>query len=193
MLWNKQEALEKFEVCKRRVNAKEQLLEDMKNECDLLKKQLFDSYKSQVVYMLLGDSTIKNVEKWLNMLRKNADSDGDKLDMRKKYPEKETYNIFIKDLQRYLGIEDMVITEVSHINFDNTYGIEFTSHDRKWLLQIPNIPYIKFDIFEYYGEYAFQLNLSVYEKDFVRCHIGGTFIEDELKDIMAQGIEKYCK
>ena len=75
MLWNKKEALEEFKVCKKRIDAKEQLLEDIKNEHYLLKKQLFDLYKSQVVYMLLGNNTIKNVETWLNMVKYNIDLD----------------------------------------------------------------------------------------------------------------------
>ena len=84
-------SLNKFAQAERRLLEKKQALDDMKNEYDLIEQQAFRTYKENIQYMLLDQpSTIKMCREWLNMLSKNQDTDGNKLDKRKKYKEKET-------------------------------------------------------------------------------------------------------
>ena len=191
MVWNETEALEKFELSKRRIKAKEELLEDLKNELFLLDNQLFNSYKSQIVYMVLDEKTIRDAEKWLKMVKNNTDSDCNKLDKRKNYPEKQTYLIFLQTLKGYFGVEDLVITKIYHINFDSSFGIEFTFDNHEWTLEIPNVKRVGFDIYKQYGEYAFELSLWLYEGAHTRSLVGSTFIEEDLRDLLIQGVEKY--
>ena len=87
-------SLNKFAQAERRLSAKKQALDDMKNEYDLIEQQAFRTYKENIQYMLLDQpSTIKTCREWLNMLSKNQDADGNKLDKRKKYKEKEMYDL----------------------------------------------------------------------------------------------------
>ena len=86
-------SLNKFAQVERRLLAKKQALDDMKNEYNLIKQQAFRIYKENIQYMLLDQpSTIKTCREWLNMLSNNQDTDGNKLDKRKKYKEKEMYD-----------------------------------------------------------------------------------------------------
>lgn len=86
-------SLNKFAQAERRLSAKKQVLDDMKNEYDLIEQQAFCIYKENVQYMLLDQpSTIKTCKEWLSMLSKNQDTDGNKLDKRRKYKEKEVYD-----------------------------------------------------------------------------------------------------
>ena len=65
-------SLNKFARAERRLSAKKQALDDMKNECDLIEQQAFRTYKDNIQYMLLDQpSTIKTCREWLNMLSKN--------------------------------------------------------------------------------------------------------------------------
>ena len=60
--------------------------------------------------------------------------------------------------------------------------------------QIPHIKAIKLGVYKNYGGGVFKLAL-VHNDTECSCswsQFGSTYEEDELKDIMAQGIEKYC-
>ena len=101
-------SLNKFAQVERRLSAKKQALDDMKNEYNLIEQQAFRTYKENIQYILLDQpSTIKTCREWLNMLSKNQDADGNKLDKRKKYKEKETYDWYIDYIKKLLDIEYM--------------------------------------------------------------------------------------
>lgn len=64
-------SLNKFAQAERRLSAKKQALDDMKNEYNLIEQQTFRIYKENIQYMLLDQpSTIKMCREWLNMLLK---------------------------------------------------------------------------------------------------------------------------
>ena len=109
-------SLSKFAQAERRLSAKKQVLDDMKNEYDLIEQQAFYTYKENIQYLLLDQpSTIKMCNEWLNMLSKNQDTDGNKLDKRKKYNEKEMYDWYVDYIKKLLDIKYM--NNVKFIDF----------------------------------------------------------------------------
>ena len=188
-------SVNKFAQAERRLSAKKQTLDDMKNECDLIEQQAFRTYKENIQYMLLDQtSTIKTCREWLNMLSKNQDTDGNKLDKRKKYKEKETYDWYIDYIKKLLDIEYMNDIKLIDCNFGQATNIQFEYKEHNWYLEIPHIKAIKLDEYRNYGSNVFKLALvhndTEYSSNWVQ--FGSTYEEDNLKDIMAQGIEKYC-
>lgn len=188
-------SLNKFAQAERRLSAKKQVLDDMKNEYDLIEQQAFCIYKGNVQYMLLDQpSTIKTCKEWLSMLSKNQDTDGNKLDKRRKYKEKEVYDWYVNYIKEFLGIE--YINDVKFIEYDfgQATDIQFEYKEHNWYLRIPHIKAIKLEEYRDYGGSVFKLSLKHNDIEYSRrwSQVGSTYEEDELRDIMAQGIEKYC-
>lgn len=188
-------SLNKFAQTERRLLAKKQALDDMKNEYDLIEQQACRIYKENIQYMLLDQpSAIKTCKKWLNMLSKNQDADGNKLDKRKKYQEKEVYDWYIDYIKKLLDIQYMDNVQFIDFNFGQATDIQFEYKEHNWRLEIPHIQAIKLDAYRNYGGSVFKLSL-VHNDIECSCswsQFGSTYEEDELKDIMVQGIEKYC-
>lgn len=188
-------SLNKFAQAERRLSAKKQALDDMKNEYDLIEQQAFRTYKENIQYMLLDQpSMIKTCSKWLNMLLKNQDTDGNKLDKRKKYKEKEIYDWYVDYIKKLLDIEYMHNVKFIDFNFGQATDIQFEYKEHNWCLEIPHIQAIKLDAYKNYGGSVFKLALihNDTEHSYNWSQCGSTYEEDELKDIMVQGIEKYC-
>ena len=119
-------SLNKFAQAERRLSAKKQALDDMKNEYNLIEQQAFCIYKENVQYMLLDQpSTIKTCREWLNMLSKNQDTDGNKLDKRRKYKEKEIYDWYVNYIKEFLGIEYMNDVKFIEYDFGQATDIQF--------------------------------------------------------------------
>ena len=190
-------SLNKFAQAERRLSAKKLALDDLKNEYDLIEQQAFRTYKENIQYMLLDQpSTIKTCREWLNMLSKNQDTDGNKLDKRKKYKEKEkeTYDWYIDYIKKLLDIKYMNNVKFIDFNFGQATNIQFEYKEHNWYLEIPHIKAIKLNAYKNYGGSVFKLALvhNDIEHSCSWSQFGSTYEEDELKDIMAQGIEKYC-
>ena len=188
-------SLNKIAQAERRLSAKKQELDDIKNEYDLIEQQAFSIYKENIQYMLLDQpSTIKMCREWLNMLSKNQDADGNKLDKRKKYKEKEIYDWYINYIKELLDVEYMNDVKFIDYNFGQATYIQFEYKEHNWHLEIPHIKTIKLDAYKNYGSSVFKLALvhKDTEHSCIWSQFGSTYEEDELKDIMAQGIEKYC-
>ena len=174
-------SLDEFAQAERRLSEKKQALDDMKNEYDLIEQQAFNTYKENIKYMLLDQpSMIKMCREWLNMLSKNQDADGNKLDKRKKYKEKEMYDWYIDYIKKLLDVEYMNDVKFIDYNFGQATYIQFEYKEHNWRLGIPHIKAIKLDAYKNYGSSVFKLALIHNDT------------EDELRDIMTQGIEKYC-
>lgn len=180
---------------KRRVTAKKQALEDMQNEYDLLEKQLLATYKSNIDYEFSGLATynIEKARKWLQMQETGLDSIGNKLDGRKRYDEKDVFEYFQKNLGKWLGVDDLAITKFIDYNFGSAWEIVFDSHNHSWMLKIPVVNQVSIKDYRYYGEFAFKLTLYHNDDGCSSSCIRSTFEEEELKDIMAEGIKKYCE
>lgn len=167
----------------------------MKNEYDLIEQQALRIYKENIQYMLLDQSpTIKTCREWLNMLSKNQDADGNKLDKRKKHKEKGIYDWYINYIKELLDIEYMNDVKFIDFNFGQATYIQFEYKEHNWRLKIPHIKAIKLDAYKNYGSSVFKLALVHNDTEYSRSwsQFGSTYEEDELKDIMTQGIEKYC-
>lgn len=188
-------SLNKFAQAERRLSAKKQVLDDMKNEYDLIEQQAFCIYKENVQYMLLDQpSTIKTCKEWLSMLSKNQDTDGNKLDKRRKYKEKEIYDWYVNYIKEFLGIEYMNDVKFIEYAFGQATDIQFEYKEHNWYLRIPHIKTIKLEEYRDYGGSVFKLSLKHNDIEYSRrwSQVGSTYEEDELRDIMALGIEKYC-
>ena len=80
-----------FEKAERRIKAKKEVIEDLQNEYDLLERQAFNLYKSHVRYYYFSPQLIKTAQDWLFMINSGKDKDGNKLDKRRKYEQKDKY------------------------------------------------------------------------------------------------------
>ena len=182
--------LELFAQVERRIKEKKIHIMDAQNECDLLEQQAVNLYKSNVQYLRLPYSMIEKTQNWMHMLKNNKDMDGNKLDKRKKYEEKQSYDYILRKLQEFLGIEDIVIDKIYNYNYGQGWEIVFCYKDTKWELTIPNLPRITVEDYRREGVRCFALRLLYFEKDYVTSEIGYTFIEEDLARIMQEGLAK---
>ena len=175
-----------------RVAKKKEALEDIQNEYELLEKQAFELYKTKINYIILDCNLIGIAAKWLCMVEKNEGDDGNKLDKRKKYKEKDTFNYICDVIKRYLRLEDFEIINIFDYNYNQGKHIEFSSHNHNWVLEIPHPDNVSLKEYQSRGKYAFMLMLFHKDSEYCSKCIGSTFEENELKDIMKDAIEKYC-
>ena len=79
-------------------------------------------------------------------------------------------------------------------NFGQATDIQFEYKEHNWRLEIPNIKAIRLDTYKNYGSSVFKLTLAHKDTEYscIWTQFGSTYEEDELRDIMTQGIKKYC-
>lgn len=189
----KYSSIDEINQAERRLANKKQALEDMQNEYNLIEEQTFKVYKSNVEYFIISqDGFIDDCKKWLHMMKENKDNDGNKLDGRKSYKEKGIYEYYIGIIKDLLGIEEMNDVEFIDFNFGEANIIRFTYLGHKWNLEIPNIQKISLKSYKSYGESVFKLRVG-HMNGCMDEFVGNTFEEDDLKDIMKKGIEKYVQ
>jgi len=181
-----------FDKCEERITKKKQAIEDLKNELMLLEDQAVRTYKNFVFYFKLNPETIKHAREWLWMVKNNKDSDGNKLDKRKKYEEKSCFEFIRDHVKEILGISDIEITSIIDVNWGQANDIEFNYLGHTWRLEVPTIKHVSIKDYQNYGSIVFKLRLSHCKECLIET-IGSTFEEYELADIMQKGIEKYCK
>lgn len=186
-------SLEMFATVERRIKQKEEALADIENELNLLKQQGFRTYRDEVRYYRIGSSNMWSAaQKWLSMLKRSEDSEGRKLDKRRKYSEKCAFEHMQDLLRTMLCADDLSITNILEYNFGEGWDVYFSYADHEWVLFIPVVENVKMRSYESYGMCCFQLRLSFCKSSCVSTNIGTTFEEDELKGIMRSGVEKYC-
>lgn len=179
-----------FDKCEKRIAKKKQDIEDLNNELMLLEDQAVRTYKNFVFYFKLNPDTIRCAREWLWMLKNNKDSDGNKLDKRKKYEEKSCFEFIRDHVKEILGISDIEITSIIDVNWGQANDIEFSYLDHTWRLEVPSIKHVSIKDYQNYGSIVFKLRLC-HCKEYLIETIGSTFEENELADIMQKGIEKY--
>lgn len=182
-----------FVKAETRLKNKKAAIEDLQNEYDLLEKQAFELYKTHVNYWQFGKTLIEKTQKWMNMLEKGIDANGNKIDKRKRYEEKDCYEYVVALLKDLLGVEDFSITQIMDYNWGEAKCIYFTSHDHTWELFIPTIDGIKMKTYQNYGVDCFKLKLLHEDSKSYYSWVGNTFEEEKLKDIMQSGIDKWVK
>lgn len=173
-------SLDKFALAERRLKDKKQLLEDVQHEYDLLEADAFRTYKKEVIYLLsLNPALISKAKKWLEMINDKKN----KIDKRKKYEEKDVYEMFLKDLKKLLGY-DIEITHITQYGYEGyAYGVYFDCMNHKFELKIPNMDMVDIKHYRDYGDYVFKLVLYNCDKPNVAESFGATYFESELKDI----------
>lgn len=173
-------SLDKFALAERRLKDKKQLLEDVQHEYDLLEADAFRTYKKEVIYLLsLNPALISKAKKWLEMVNDKKN----KIDKRKKYEEKDIYEMFLKDLKKLLGY-DIEITHITQYGYESyAYGIYFNCMNHKFELKIPNMDLVDIKHYQDYGDYVFKLTLYNCDKPNISECFGDTYFESELKDI----------
>lgn len=190
----KMSSLSEIAQAERRLSAKKQSLEDMQNEYNLIENQTFNTYVKNISYFQLAQKGMINASKdWLNMKKKNQDKDGNKLDGRRSYPEKTNFEYYIGYIKDLLGIDNMEDIEFYDYNFGEGCHISFTYKNNKWQLEIPLVDKIGLRSYKSYGASVFKLRLLHKDSSCCWSCVGSTFEEDELKNIMTIGIEKWCK
>ena len=102
--------------------------------------------------------------------------------------------MYIYYIKKILYIDHMNDVKFFDYNFGQATDIQFEYKEHNWCLKIPHIKAIKLDAYKNYGGSVFKLAL-VHNDTECSCswsQFGSTYEEDELRDIMTQGIEKYC-
>ena len=97
------------------------------------------------------------------MKHKGRDSNGNKLDLRKKYEEKEFYQQFIDRLNEVLDLTDTPITEFTNVEFynlpDSEVKFKFNFQKHTYVLSFPIPQNVDKRTFILFGTSAFQLKL----------------------------------
>lgn len=174
---------------KRRIEEKKQKIKDLENELDLLKQQAINIYKKNVYYMLPGREITDSAIRWLHMVENGVDSDGNKLDKRKKYDDKVTYDTLNDHISNMIGY-DISISNILEYNYGEAMIFEFSYEKYEWEFVIPNIPFINVESFERYGEECFKLKICFRKSPSCIEVIGTTFLEEELKDIISNKLQE---
>ena len=102
------------------------------------------------------------------------------------------YDWYVNYIKKLLDIEYMNNVKFIDFNFGQATNIQFEYKEHNWCLEIPHIKAIKLDAYKNYGGSVFKLALVHNDTECSWSQFGSTYEEDELRDIMTQGIEKYC-
>lgn len=186
---NKEElSIVKIEKAEQRVQEKKKVVDDIQNELRLLELDVFNTLKKEVYYFDFSYSFVDKAAKWIKMLNDKES----KIDKRKKYEEKETYDCLTHILEKYLDKQDIKITAIVYEGYTNyATNIHFTYQGYNLYLKVPVIPNISMQEYQYYGQYIFKLTLYHKSKECISDSIGSTFREDELKDIFNKFLEEH--
>lgn len=191
--YDKVDPMDMINDAERRIRKKKEAIKDMQNEYNLLEKQALSLYKDNIEYYTLDYHILKMASKWLCMIKENKDNDGNKLDHRKKYEEKNSFNYLYNKLKQYLGIEDFEIIEILEYGFYGTaMEVEFTYKNHTWRLRIPVPSRVTLKGYQLHGAYAFKLAISHKDTEYSSSVVDCTYEEDELENIMKNAINKYC-
>lgn len=181
--------LETFEDAKRRIAKKEQDIKDLENELYLLKLQALNTYKKAIVYFFpTRGNNVTMARNWLKMIEDGTDLKGKKLDKRRRYEEKESYDAVNSYISNVLGAI-IAVTNIVDYNYGQATIFEFYHEGEQFRLLVPNVDLITLKAFEYEGEEAFKLSLSVKDSECSTKVIGSTFNDQELTDIMNKYLE----
>lgn len=189
---NKRKFKANVATAERRVKEKKQLIEDLQNEYTLLEEQAFNLYKRNVLYFgFQNDSETRYAITWLNMMKSGVDSEGKKLDKRKKYDEKMRYEWVTSSIREMMNDNSIVIDKIIRYGYDTEgYDYEFTHNNKKFYIYIPVVNNVPLKSYQYEGAYAFSISLHVYDSDCSSSIIDSTLFMDEVADIWKKYLEE---
>jgi len=167
---------------KRRLESKEQLIEDLRNEYDLLQEQAVKIYHKNVDYIGFNYvPSINQARHWLDRLQSD-----EKIDKRKKDPEKSKYEYFNKLMSDTFGI-DIVITRIVGFNYDDRgFFYHFTHNNNNYEFYVPIINRINVNDFGSEGDWCFKAHLSIEEHPGVWMCIKASFYLDDFKGVLSE-------
>lgn len=165
------------------LNVKNFELENLQYEVDILKAELLNVYRNEVTYKISVE--LHSAFLWFHAI-KDGTIKGEKLDRRKKYPEKDSYEYVKRWIKNVLGLEEIEITGFLVSVKGRSYTIRFKTLDKEWELVIPDVENI-YSCADTSG-YEFMIKLFKREKHTLECVLK-TFEEDKLKDLFKEVIE----
>lgn len=184
---NNKDVLQLLAEREERLAAKKKAVAELKYEETLIEQDAFLTYKQYVHYSYFPKELLQQTHTWIQMLH-NTET---KIDKRRKYEEKSSYDYIVTKLKEFLGVDEsvlLVITSVCDYNYGQATELDFDVEGRSWSLKIPNVPNVCITAYRDYGADCFRLVLCRYKKSAsgfvgVRSFKGATFEETNLKQI----------
>mgnify|MGYP007122048902 CR=1 FL=1 len=178
------ELLTKFERAERRVKAKQEQIDDLTNERDLLEEQAYKMYKKHILHAgFHSPSYIDEASDWLDMLKTGKDMDGNKIDRRKNCDQKTNYEVINRSIQILLGDDKIKIDSIIEYNFGEAYEYGFAYNGKAYRLDIPIVENVSLKSYHDGGAYEFKIRLFIHEKNAFYELIGATLFDAEVKTI----------
>ena len=140
---------------------------------ELAKEDRINVVKKYIRYDRMYPSVFDEAQKWLSLLEKG-------IDKRKKYEEKESFNLIQFNLRKMLDDERINVTKLSYYGYEG-YGfiIDFKVNESDFSITIPNMEKINSKNFYLLNE----CKISLYEvNDWVHDCIVASYKEEEIKE-----------
>ena len=170
----------KLKTLKNRLAVKKAQLEDVQYEYDLEYRALFNAYKEHITYdMMCINYFAQKAQKWLGCLERNEAPDGEKLDKRRSYDEKESYNYLVDKLKKIFNREDIELIKIYDYNFSEAWEYIFRCENTEFIFTVPNVQKVSFKSFEYNADWCFKIKLGYYKNEHVASTFFSTFDEEE--------------
>lgn len=170
----------KLKTLKNRLAVKKAQLEDVQYEYDLEHKTLFNAYKEHITYDgMLINYFAQKAQKWLGCLERNEAPDGEKLDKRRSYDEKESYNYLVDKLKKIFNREDIELIKIYDYNFSEAWEYIFRCENTEFIFIVPNVQKVSFKSFQYDADWCFRIRLGYYKDQHVSSTFFSTFDEEE--------------
>ena len=138
----------KLKTLKNRLAVKKAQLEDVQYEYDLEHKALFNAYKEHITYdTMCINYFAQKAQKWLGCLERNEAPDGEKLDKRRSYDEKESYNYLVDKLKKIFNREDIELIKIYNYNFSEAWEYIFRCENTEFIFIVPDVQKVSFQSF----------------------------------------------
>jgi hypothetical protein len=182
---------EAFDLVERQVKNKKEAVDQAEVELDLLKQRAYMTYKQKCDYILFYILDFNGAQRWLNMIMQGCDTEGRKLDRRRKYPEESSFQMVQSKLRQLLNQPTLeVVCLVAHNFTTGGWSINFTLDDHKYSIHIPLPNKITYETYKERGRSAFELTIFNADTSNVRTWAGSTLFVDELPQVMEQAISR---
>ena len=184
-------AKEAFDLVERQVKNKQEAVAQAEVELDLLKQRAYLTYKKKCDYFIFFLVDFKGAQTWLSMQKSGHDSEGRKIDRRRKYEEQSAFDMVQYKLRQILGQPDLEVTSlVAHNYTTDGWHIDFRIDDHGYSIYIPLPNMVTYETYKDYGRRAFELTIFNADTPNVHTWAGSTLFIDELPQVMEQAIKR---